>query len=203
MSDEPNDTHNMKISESPDNSDSKDDMVSELINNQLKNINSNKKLTFRDIKRICKNVNTNMFDKKKCSLWTGKVTNMNSDNKGKYINFYFRGKKRALHRLLYINFVGELNDDEYLKFCCENKGICCNIHHLKKFKYQKNDNSEEAYSSEEADSLDSRNTALVRGDSNKKGNKHSTKCEHDEPDKKQYALVFEKGNKKKIILDFN
>jgi hypothetical protein len=195
MSDESNDIH--KTSESPDNSGTKDDMVSELINNQLKNINSDKKLTFRDIKRICKNLNTNKFEKKKCSLWTGKVTNMNINNKAKYINFYFRGKKRALHRLLYINFVGELNDDEYLKFCCENKGICCNIHHLKKFKYQTNG------SDEEADSSDSRNTVLVRGNSNKKGNKNSTKCEHNELDKKQYALVIEKGNKKKIILDFN
>jgi hypothetical protein len=62
---------------------------------------------------------------------------MNNLNKGRYVNFYFRRKKVALHRLLYVNFIGNLNDDEYLKFSCDNKGICCNIHHLKKFKYQK------------------------------------------------------------------
>jgi hypothetical protein len=38
---------------------------------------------------------------------------------------------------LYCNFVEDLSDDEYLKFSCENKGNCCNIKHLKKFKYQK------------------------------------------------------------------
>ena len=39
--------------------------------------------------------------------------------------------------MLYINFVGELSNDEYLKFTCEKKGKCCNISHLKKFQYQK------------------------------------------------------------------
>jgi len=43
----------------------------------------------------------------------------------------------ALHRLLYINYVGELDDDEYIKYVCMNKGRCCNIHHIKKFKYDK------------------------------------------------------------------
>ena len=54
---------------------------------------------------------------------------------GTYVNFYFRKKKVALHRLLYINFIGHLDDDEYLKFNCENKGKCCNVHHMNKFKY--------------------------------------------------------------------
>jgi hypothetical protein len=41
-------------------------------------------------------------------------------------------KKKALHRLLYCNFIGDLYDSEYLKFTCDNKGKCCTLNHLKK-----------------------------------------------------------------------
>ena len=37
----------------------------------------------------------------------------------------------ALHRLLYINFIGNLHDNSYLQFTCKNKGACCNINHIK------------------------------------------------------------------------
>jgi hypothetical protein len=43
----------------------------------------------------------------------------------------------ALHRLLYSNFVAPLDSSEYLKFNCENKGICCNVNHYEKYKYSK------------------------------------------------------------------
>ena len=113
------------------------DLLKELISRQLKSIPQNKKLQYSDLKRVCKYINSSIFDENNCCLWKGYVTNANSLNKGTYINFYFRKKKAALHRLLFINFIGELNDDEYLKFNCENKGKCCNIAHLKKFKYNK------------------------------------------------------------------
>lgn len=112
-----------------------DTMLSELINKQRKNIPHDKKLCYSDLKRLCKYINTTIFDENKCSIWDGYITNENNVFKGIYINFYFRGKKVALHRLLYINFVGELTDNEYLKFSCDNKGKCCCIYHLKKFKY--------------------------------------------------------------------
>jgi hypothetical protein len=63
---------------------------------------------------------------------------MNNTNKGTYVNFYFKNKKVALHRLLYSNFVAPLDTSEYLKFNCENKGICCNVNHYEKYKYSKN-----------------------------------------------------------------
>ena len=44
-----------------------------------------------------------------------------------------KNKKIALHRLLYCNFIEPLNDNEYLKFTCNNKGKCCSLKHLKKF----------------------------------------------------------------------
>jgi hypothetical protein len=114
-----------------------DDLFKELINRQIKNIKNDKKLQYTDLKRICKYIDSSIFDENECCLWNGYVTNANNWNKGTYVNFYFKKRKEALHRLLYINFVENLEIDEYLKFSCENKGRCCNIMHLKKFKYNK------------------------------------------------------------------
>jgi hypothetical protein len=108
-----------------------------LMAKQIKNIPSSKKLQFTDLKRISKKLSGSIFDPNSCCLWTGYVTNINNISKGIYINFYFNGKKVALHRLLYINFIGELCDDEYIKFTCNHKGKCCNIYHLIKYKYNR------------------------------------------------------------------
>lgn len=107
----------------------------ELVSKQLRNIPTNKKLQLSDVKRIARRISGSISDLNKCSIWSGYITNINNAAKGTYVNFYFRKKKVALHRLLYINFVGNLDDDEYLKFNCENKGKCCNVHHMNKFKY--------------------------------------------------------------------
>lgn len=109
-------------------------VLRELLSKQLKNIDLDKKLQFGDIKRIAKYLKESIFSNK-CSIWSGYITNVNKDNKGTYINFYFKEKKVALHRLLYLNFIGELKDNEYLKFSCENKGKCCNINHFSKHEY--------------------------------------------------------------------
>lgn len=118
------------------------ELFKELITKQLKNVPQNKKLQYTDLKRVCKYINSSIFDENQCSLWNGYITNANNTCKGTYVNFYFRKNKAALHRLLYANFVGELEKDEYLKFSCENKGKCCNITHLKKFTYQKKEDQE-------------------------------------------------------------
>lgn len=110
-------------------------IVSELINNQLHYVPEDKKLYHNDIKRIAKNITSSIFDKEQCSLWTGYITNLNKNNKGTYINFYFRKKKVALHRLLYSNYIGPIDNSEYIKFKCEHKGYCCNINCVKKHKY--------------------------------------------------------------------
>ena len=110
----------------------KNNIMKELIDKQLKNVSSDKKLQYSDLKRICKYINNSIFDIDKCCIWSGYVTNSNNDTKGTYINFYFKKRKMALHRLLYTNFVDDLLDDEYIKFTCDHKGNCCNIKHLKK-----------------------------------------------------------------------
>ena len=113
----------------------KNELLNEMIQKQIKTTPNDKKFRYTDLKRLCKHLNSSVFDENQCSIWHGYITNINNTSKGIYINFYFSGKKVALHRLLYINFVGDLSEDEYLKFNCENKGKCCNIRHLKKFKY--------------------------------------------------------------------
>lgn len=114
------------------------EIFKELIKKQLPDVPSQWKLNINDMKRICKYIDASIFDKKLCCVWNGYITNMNNSNKGTYVNFYFRNKKVALHRLLYSNFVAPLDSSEYLKFNCDNKGICCNINHYEKYKYSKN-----------------------------------------------------------------
>jgi hypothetical protein len=116
------------------------EIFKELIKKQLLDVPSQWKLNINDMKRICKYIDTSIFDNKNCCIWNGYITNMNNSNKGTYVNFYFRNKKVALHRLLYSNFVAPLDSSEYLKFNCDNKGICCNINHYEKYKYSKNNN---------------------------------------------------------------
>ena len=112
------------------------DLIKELLQNQLPNINPSKKLNYNDLKRISKFLSSSIFDKNNCALWTGYITNeKKNQTKGIYINFYFNQKKIALHRLLYLNYIGEILNTEYIKFTCVNKGKCCNIHHMNKFPY--------------------------------------------------------------------
>lgn len=115
----------------------KNELFKELLVKQIKNICPSKKLQFNDVKRISKFLNETIFDEKKCSLWNGYITNEKNQSKGTYINFYFNKKKIALHRLLYINYIGDISNDEYIKFSCENKGKCCTISHMKKYTYYK------------------------------------------------------------------
>jgi hypothetical protein len=100
-------------------------LVDEMINKQLKNINILEKLTFKELLRITKNINTSLFGKH-CCLWEGYY--IEKKNK-KYINFFFHRKKRLLKRLLYVNFIGKLNNTNYIRTTCGND-LCCNINHI-------------------------------------------------------------------------
>lgn len=108
----------------------KDNILANLINKQ-RDIQQDKKLTFSDLKRLSSNLNNDIFGTE-CSIWNGYITNLNNEKKC-YISFFFKSKKVALHRLLYINFINDLSDNDYLKFTCENKGKCCTLSHLNKF----------------------------------------------------------------------
>ncbi len=120
-----------------DNDDQKK-FLDELITKQIKNIPIERKLHNKDLRRIVKYINSSIFDEDKCCMWNGYVTSGTNSRGGTYVNFFFRNKKVALHRLLYENFVGPLGCEYYLKFSCDdncNDGKCCNIHHMLKYKY--------------------------------------------------------------------
>ena len=118
-----------------------DTILIELIKKQKKDIPVDKKLLLNDIKRISKYLTSSIFGNT-CSMWTGYVTVIKNDEKNSYVNFYYCGKKYALHRLLYQNFIGDLLDSEYIKFKCPNKGRCCNINHFYKINRDDNNSTE-------------------------------------------------------------
>lgn len=101
----------------------------DLIQYQKKDLSFDKKLLYNDLKRISKYLIISIFHDE-CSIWNGYIASA----KNSYINFYFNKKKNALHRLLYINYIDNLEDNEYIKFICNNKGVCCNINHMYKVK---------------------------------------------------------------------
>jgi hypothetical protein len=108
----------------------KNDLLTELIQYQLKDIDTDKKLLFNDIKRLSLNLNSSIFNNE-CSIWTGSLSLIKSNY---YINFHLNKKKNSLHRLLYFNYIGDISDSEYIKFTCPNKGKCCSILHIYKIK---------------------------------------------------------------------
>jgi hypothetical protein len=126
----------------------------ETLTEEEKDHNS-KKLAHRDLRRITEYINTSIFDEHECCIWSGYVTNATNAKRGTYVNFFFKGKKVALHRLLYNNFVEYLGDDSYIKFSCEDQNVngkCCNINHMIKYKYNstniKGDSSQDSENSE-------------------------------------------------------
>jgi hypothetical protein len=111
------------------NNNNQNIIYQELIKNQRKDLTLEKKLKLSDLKRISSYLSTSIFGNN-CSIWNGYITEFK--NNSHYINFYFNGKKHALHRLLYYNFIGEIEENEYLKYKCVNKGRCCCIEHFEK-----------------------------------------------------------------------
>jgi len=114
---------------------SKNKILVDLINKQRDDINDNKKLDVKSLQRISRNIENCIFSDK-CVLWQGYITYISATNVH-YINFFFNGKKHALHRLLYLNYIGDVNNNEYLKYSCPNKGKCCNINHIYKINSKK------------------------------------------------------------------
>ena len=117
-------------------------ILDEMAKKQIKHIDDDKMLSYRDMTRIVKNINTSIFAQNSCCIWTGFVTNV-WNHKSTFINFYFKKKKVALHRLLYNNFVGPISDTEYIKYSCNNKGRCCNVLHFLKSSKDDNDDEED------------------------------------------------------------
>lgn len=112
-------------------------LVRELVSMQLQNVAPHRRLLHKDLRRIAKYINCSIASEDECCIWNGYVTNTKK-SRGSYINFYFRDKKVAFHRLIYENFKGPIDKNHYIKFTCEKDdtvGTCCNINHMIKYKY--------------------------------------------------------------------
>lgn len=169
-----------------------DKILVELIQNQKKTVPNDKKLLYNDLRRISKYLSRSIFCNE-CSLWNGYVTTIKNDDKSSYINFYFNGKKYALHRLLYQNYVGELSDGEYIKFNCPNKGKCCAIGHFYKiFKTETDEKS--GHSTENIDKIKTEDNDLTSKNSTHDTSSNSSGNKTPEIKPKE---------SKSIIVDFN
>ncbi len=129
------------------------DLLNELIAAQRKDVYYAKKLTYKDLNRIVKYIDKSMFDEE-CCIWKGYVSCPNSDNPNYYINFFFKNKKVGLHRLLYLNFVGDITSNDFIKYTCINQGKCCNVNHFVKFSSDKNNDDSDDEEDEDIQEVD-------------------------------------------------
>ena len=122
-------------------------LLDELVNNQRKNIPTKRKLQYGDMSRILKYIDKSMFDDS-CCIWKGYVCSLNG-GKNLYINFYFNKKKTQISRILYDNYIGDIENNEFVKNNCVSGGKCCNVYHLTKYtKEYMNDSTSESDDSE-------------------------------------------------------
>ena len=101
------------------------DQLRNLLSHQRKDVNDiglYGKLEFDDMKRLDRFIQGDPTSSMDCCLFLGK-------KKGTYCYFSFRGKKVSILRLMYHNFVGDLEPIHKIGHTCDNKGICCNLQH--------------------------------------------------------------------------
>ena len=157
--------------------------MSSLIKNQIKDIPLDKKLNYNDIQRISNNLSDDIFSDK-CCIWNGSIINNNSNKKNCYISFFFKNKKVSLHRLLYMNYVDNLNDNEYIKYTCNNKGKCCTLNHFKKItKFDDNNNNNDNTNDNNKDDTNDNNKDDTNDNNNKNDNKNNNKDDNNNNNK--------------------
>lgn len=149
-----------------------------MLSRQLKNVQLAKKFTYKDIMRIVKHIDKSIFGKQ-CCIWKGFIAN-EKPNKSPYINFYFREKKLALHRLLYSNYVNTLSSNEYIKYSCKNKGKCCTLNHMIKYEKEDNENNED-----EEDEKTNENDDKIEKEENNNNDKNKIDNMDQDNDKKE------------------
>ena len=115
----------------------KNNILEHLIKNQKETVELKSKLLLSDLKRLTNNLSQNIFCDD-CSLWNGPILVANNKE---YISFFINGRKVSLNRILYKNFVDDLDEKEYLKYSCSNKGRCCTIKHFYKVNKKPKENN--------------------------------------------------------------
>ena len=184
-----------------------DKILIELIQNQRKTVVNDKKLLYGDLKRVSKYLSNSIFTDK-CSLWDGYITTIKNYEKSSYINFYFNRKKYALHRLLYQNYVGDLQDSEYIKFNCPNKGKCCTIGHFYKILKSEDTNDSDGANELDANELGANELGANELDANELSTTELSKDNDYYLNKKPLETIYENKSKnfkksKNIVVDFN
>jgi len=170
----------------------KTDIINKLFENQLKDIEPQYRLNSKDIVRLSSYINSDPFDDNTCCKWLGAISR--SSHNSKYINFWFNKKKQALHRILYLNYIGELPKNKYLRFNCPNqnmRGVCCNINHLELI----NEESDELNNSiDETDNLDVSTISKQKNENINIVNDHkqiSIEKINNNIDKNKFYIVFD------------
>ena len=125
----------------------RDILLKELVEKQIKNIKGSRKLSFHDLEKIVVGIPISIFDEN-CCIWT-KHIKKNIKTKQEWINFYFNKEKTALHRLLYENYIGELTSEDHIKYKCGSHGGCCNVTHMIKYKYNYTNKTNESIKNED------------------------------------------------------
>ena len=165
-----------------------------MLSRQLKNVQLAKKFTYKDIMRIVKHIDKSIFGKQ-CCIWKGFIAN-EKPNKSPYINFYFREKKLALHRLLYSNYVNTLSSNEYIKYSCKNKGKCCTLNHMIKYEKEDNENNNDGEDKEGEEGEEGEEEENKNDDNNK--NKIDNMDQNKDNDKKEKKKSIDSNITNKI-----
>lgn len=107
--------------------DNKHDLLTEMIKRQREVISQQQnygRLSFKDLKRLEKYLPQSIFDTDECVIYSGYI------NKKLTSGFSYNKKKVLVNRILYHNFIDELDDTLIIENTCQNKGICCSLQHL-------------------------------------------------------------------------
>jgi hypothetical protein len=102
--------------------------MKDYINNIINNVPEQYKIDNHEVNRLTSHIEGDIFNSDECVLWNGYVTQSKSNSV--HVNYIIRGKKTSLSRLLYMNYVGKLEPNNYIKYNCSNPGICCNLKHM-------------------------------------------------------------------------
>lgn len=99
-----------------------------LLSNQRKgeipDKNNYGKMSFDDVKRIDKYIGADIFDEDKCIEYKGEI-------KKNYTTISYNRKKVSVQRLLFHNYVDDIEKRDVIEYLCELKGKCVNINHFK------------------------------------------------------------------------
>lgn len=140
---------------------SKKKLLAELCLKQRKHNNEKYQLEINDLTRFLKHIDRSIFNTDECVLWSGSLTKCNN-GKSHYVNYYLNRRKLALHRILYINFVGDLDNKQYLKYSCQNPGCCCNIKHFVKVSDEEPELKNDSSDSEESRALTTISNVVIK-----------------------------------------